>query len=293
MMAVTAGAALFLAWAALFGTPTAPPEVVAASESERTEPEEIAATPRIFADGIVEGANRELALGFEISGRIKAIHVREGDAVKAGDVLAELETDAIELQLAEAQIRLKIATAERDQLVAESSRRAREFARDQRIDASKPQLSREEQTLADGKIELAQTGVRREQSLLDKCRLWAPHDGVVLHAVGQPGELTGPNDGRELITLVSHGAMRVRAFVEELDGMRVRHGQTAVVSAAGEPHKTYPGTVAACSLYFRPKSQRLLRPGERLDMRVREVVVDLDDGHDLLIGLPVDVMIER
>lgn len=293
MMAVTAGAALFLAWAALFGTPTAPPEVVAASELERSDPGEVAPTPRIFADGIVEGSTQELAIGFEIPGRIKTIHVREGDAVKAGDVLVELETDAVELQLAEAQVRLKIATAERDQLVAESSRRARELSRDPRSNASEPQLSREEQTLADAQIELAQTAVRREQLLLDKCRLRAPSDGVVLRAGGQPGMLTGPNDERELFTLVKHGIMRVRAFVEELDGMRVRRGQPVVVSSAGEPRKTYPGTVAACSLYFRPKSQRLLKPGERLDMRVREVVVDLDDGHDLLIGLPVEVMIER
>lgn len=292
MMAVTAGAALFLAWAAMFPMPAAS-SGGAASEAKLGQPETIAPTPQIFADGIVEGANQELALRFEVPGRIKAIHVREGDSVRAGDVLAELETDSAELLLAEARIRHKLATAERDRLVSESSRQALDAAREKRVVASAPPLSREEQTLADGKIELAQTAIRREQLLLDKCRLRAPSDGVVLRSVGQPGELTGPNDERELLTLVNPGAMRVRAFVEELDGRRVRRGQLAVVSATGEPRKTYPGTVAACSLYFRPKSQRLLKPGERLDMRVREVIVDLDDGQDLLIGLPVEVMIER
>ena len=265
----------------------------AASEAKLGQLETIARTPQIFADGIVEGANQELALRFEVPGRIKAIHVREGDSVRAGDVLAELETDSAELLLAEARIRHKLATAERDRLVSESSRQALDAAREKRVVASAPPLSREEQTLADGKVELAQTAIRREQLLLDKCRLRAPSDGVVLRSVGQPGELTGPNDDRELLTLVNPGAMRVRAFVEKLDGRRVRRGQLAVVSATGEPRKTYPGTVAACSLYFRPKSQRLLKPGERLDMRVREVIVDLDDGQDLLIGLPVEVMIER
>ena len=264
----------------------------AASEAKLGQLETIAPTPQIFADGIVEGANQELALRFEVPGRIKAIHVREGDSVRAGDVLAELETDSAELLLAEARIRHKLATAERDRLVSESSRQALDAAREKRVVASAPPLSREEQALADGKIELTQTAIRREQLLLDQCRLRAPSDGVVLRSVGQPGELTGPNDERELLTLVNPGAMRVRAFVEELDGRRVRRGQLAVVSATGEPRKTYPGTVAACSLYFRPKSQRLLKPGERLDMRVREVIVDLDDGQDLLIGLPVEVMIE-
>lgn len=293
MMAATAAASVFLAWAALFGTPTAPPTGVVASESESAEAEdrggrERASTTRIFADGIVEGANQELSLNFEVPGRIKAVHVREGDVVKTGDVLAELETDAAELQLADSQIRLKIAMAERDQLVGETMRRTRE----PRADATKPQLSREQQAIADGKTELAQTAVRRDQLLLDKCRLRAPNDGVVLRAIPQSGELTGPNDERELFTIVSHGAMRVRAFIEELDGMHVCRGQRAVITAAGEPHTCYVGSVAACSLYFRPKSQRLLKPGERLDLRVREVVIDLDDGHSLLIGLPVEVFID-
>lgn len=297
MMAATAAASVFVAWAALFGTPTALPMGVAASESGSNEAKDSgrrpgASTPRIFADGIVEGANQELSLRFEVPGRIKAVHVREGEVVKAGDVLAELETDAAELQLADSQIRLKIAMAERDQLVGETMRRTREVTREPRADAAKPQLSREQQAIADGKTDLALTAVRRDQLLLDKCRLRAPNDGVVLRVVPQAGELTGPDDQRELFTIVSHGAMRVRAFIEELDGLRVCRGQRAVVSAAGEPHTPYLGTIAACSLYFRPKSQRLLKPGERLDLRVREVVIDLDDGHSLLIGLPVEVFIE-
>jgi multidrug efflux pump subunit AcrA (membrane-fusion protein) len=172
----------------------------------------------MFADGIVEGANQELSLRFEVPGCINAVYVREGDAVKAGDVLAELETDAAELQLAESQIRLTIAMAERDQLVGETMRRTRDVAREPRADVSKPQLSREQQAIADGRTELAQTAVRRDQLLLDKCRLRAPNDGVVLRATPQSGELTGPNDERELFTIVSHGAMRVRAIIEELDG---------------------------------------------------------------------------
>lgn len=78
--------------------------------------------------------------------------------------------------------------------------------------------------------------------------------------------------------------------MEVLRLLRDAHRRDLGAPRGGPP---YSGTVTACSLYFRPKSQRLLKPGERLDMRVREVVVDLDDGHDLLIGLPVEVMIER
>jgi hypothetical protein len=39
--------------------------------------------------------------------------------------------------------------------------------------------------------------------------------------------------------------------------------------------------------------QRHLKPGEMVDVRVREVLIELVDGSDLLIGLPVEVFIER
>src|SRR5436190_14783806 len=87
------------------------------------------AGPRIFAGGIVEGGNRELSLRFEIPGKVKAVFARQGDSVKAGDVLAELESDVADLNLAEARLRLKIAMAEHTQSIAVSRQRAQDVAR--------------------------------------------------------------------------------------------------------------------------------------------------------------------
>ena len=77
-----------------------------------------------------------------------------------------------------------------------------------------------------------------------------------------------------------------------MDALKVKPGQRAVVSMAGEPHQQYRGAVATCGRYLRPKLQRNLKPGERVDIQVREVVIDLDGAGDLLIGLPVEVFIE-
>jgi len=289
--------------------------------------------PRVFAGGIVEGTHRELSLRFELPGRIKAVHVRQGDTVKSGDLLAELETGIAELNLAEANVRLKMAVAERDQLVADAKRLARHLTRDvvpatgdplpnsgvvepmnrpgpasarpgrtaaaiplqhASAQAESPQvnLTREEQIIADGKIAVAEAAVRRETLLLNQRRLLSPVDGIVLRATLEPGELTGPTDEGGLLTVVNRDAIHVRAFVEELDALRVSPGQCAVVTAAGDPDRPYRGIVRTCSPDVRPKSHRHLKAGERLDVRVREIVVELDEGTDLLIGLPVDVFIE-
>jgi len=295
--------------------------------------------PRIFAGGIVEGAHPELSLRFEVSGRIKAVYVRQGDTVKAGDLLAELESDVAELNLAEANVRLEIAVAERDQLIADAKRLARRVtgdvvpvAGDQLHSASSPpnsglqepakrarspasrqnraaagnpietaavqaeptqvNLTRDEQIIADGKCALAEAAVRRERLLLNQRRLLAPVDGLVLRATLEPGELTGPADDSAMLTLANCDAIHVRAFVEELDALRVGCGQRAAVIAAGAPDRSFSGVVHTCSPDVRPKSHRHLKAGERLDVRVREVLVELDDGAGLLIGLPVEVFID-
>jgi HlyD family secretion protein len=298
---------------------------------------------RIFAGGIVEGAQREIALRFEIAGRIKAVPVHEGDLVRAGDVLAELDTEIEELKLAEARTQLKMAIAERDQLIADSIRFFRENARgklpaveqqirhadailekreipagqepptkkeiDQlrqkrdraaaelqslRSQVREPvsQLAKEEEFIAECKIALAEAAVRREELMFDKTRLRAPLEGVVMRVLPEAGELVGPADDRELFIVVNRDRTRVRAFVEELDALNVAPGQRAVVTAAGQPRHEYFGAVRTCSPYVGLKSHRHQKPTERLDVRVREVVIDLDDAADLLIGLPVEVFIE-
>lgn len=281
-----AGAFAYVAKTGSIGLYARPSHAAPAARPAPTRSTVAESATRIFAGGIVEGVHRELALTFDVSGRVKAVHVQEGDLVKAGEVLAELDTDEAELLVSQAETQLKIALAERDQLIVESIRLARETG-------SKPSLSREEKIIAEGKVALAETAVRRERLLLDKLRLRAPIDATVLRALAEPGELIRPQGDHDLFILVNRNSTRVRAYVEELDAMHVRTGQHAAVTAAGSPGREYPGIVRTCSPHVRPKSHRHLKPGERLDVRVREVVIDLENGADLLIGLPVEVFIAR
>lgn len=230
---------------------------------------------KIFAGGTVEGAQREIALRFEVEGRLKDVHVSAGDFVEKGSVLAELDADLWELKFAEAGTLLKLARAERDRLVKGNAT-----------------VRREDLTIADAKVALAEGTVRRERLMLDKTLLRAPTDGIVLRVLAEPGELVGPGDNHELFTLVNRSSTRVRACVEELDAMNVAVGQTATVTADGKPDQQYAGIVQSCSPYVSPKIQRHLKPGEMVDVRVREVLIELADGGDLLIGLPVEVFIE-
>ena len=58
-------------------------------------------------------------MSFAYSGRLKAVNVTQGDTVKAGDVLAELESDDLHDQLSQLEINLKKARLNYERLKAE------------------------------------------------------------------------------------------------------------------------------------------------------------------------------
>lgn len=313
------------------------PEVAAA-------PPAAEAARRIFAHGIVEGTVRDIPLRFEVAGRLRKIHVREGDTLQAGQLLAELDAETWGQRVAEAEARLKLVRAERERLIngarietrqvlksevkttevqvreAESLfNRSKELAKrnavsaqeldDTRfryeraqahLQAAQARLSeidapaREDDVrIADARIALAEATLKHERSLLEKASLRAPTDGVVLHIHVESGELVGPEDERALFAMTNRDHTRVRAFVEELDALNVVPGQTARVIVDGRHDKSYEGVVLSCAPSVIGKTHRHHKPGELIDIRVREVVIELRDADDLVIGLPVDAFIDQ
>lgn len=239
----------------------------------------------IFAGGIVEGTGAPLALRFETAGRLKQVLVKEGELVAAGQVLAELDSDVAELRLKQAEADYRIAQIEQSRLTS-GIRQRTTLVKESVAPTSN------EAAIASARAAKALAVVQELQLQVRMTRLTAPIDGTILSAPLTVGELISPDSTTAPIVMINRDHTRVRAFVEELDALDVQPGQNAKVIASGRSEQIYPGTIVSCALDVRPKSHRHLNPGERLDVRVREILVELDDGADLLIGLPVEVLIQ-
>lgn len=74
-------------------------------------------TVSVSGSGSVEVTN-EARLAFSSGGKVDGIYVKEGDKVSEGDVLAKLDTSALELALAQSQVALSQAQAARSQAEA-------------------------------------------------------------------------------------------------------------------------------------------------------------------------------
>ena len=104
--------------------------------------------------------------------------------------------------------------------------------------------------------------------------------------------MQGPQSTQPTMVLMDLSQRRVRAYVEELDAMNVGVGQRVSVTADTKPQTRYAGVIAQCAPYVAPKRHEHLMPGERYDLRLREILIDLPDDCDLVVGLPVEVTIE-
>lgn len=150
----------------------------------------------------------------------------------------------------------------------------------------------EDVRIAEAHVLSARSALSLAQSRLDQAQLIALSSGRVLHTGVQVGELVGPQSEQPAIVMCDTSRLRVRAFVEELDALRVRIGATAKVSADGLAGGPVRGVVSRLAPQMTSKQLWTDSPAERLDTKVREVWIDLESRSELVPGLPVEVAID-
>ncbi len=134
-------------------------------------------------------------LGFVTSGLVKEVLVKEGDAVKAGDVLVVLDAPELEFAVTAAQAALRSA-----EVNAELQRYGRvEERRNGKVFWT--QLPKEIIEIADIKILQEQAALEAAQANLAQTVLVAPFDGTAASINMLPGEFAQP--GQVVLTLAA------------------------------------------------------------------------------------------
>lgn len=168
----------------------------------------------VSATARLEGAVQRV-LSAAQDGYLREVHVRPGDVVKTGQLLAELSDD--ELQSSRRARQAEVA--QQENTFAEA------FARGDRAQAAQAQAK-----LSEAK---AQLGLVEQQ--LVRVRLTAPFDGVVIQGDLRQ-QLGGPvKRGEPLLTLAPGLDWRVILEVGESDVAQLERGQTATLRLAAMP----------------------------------------------------------
>lgn len=210
--------------------------------------------PAVHATGVLEFDERRVtAVGSRIWGRVQAVHVVEGARVRAGDVLATLESAELgEAQAAIAAIAARARYAGSDerrqrQLLAEgiASRRAFELA------AQAATVSRAELLAARHRVQ-ALAG-RGGAGALGRLALTAPIDGDVVDVDVFRGQAVEPS--HTAFTLAERSPLWVRLAVFEGDVGHLRVGDPVEVVTQVDPAEVLGGTLAFISGAIDPVSR--------------------------------------
>lgn len=170
---------------------------------------------------------QESAIGSEIGGlRLKELAVSVGDAVKQGQLLARLNDETVQADLAQAKAALGEAEAAFAEARANGDR-ARKFDGSGAISQQQSvQYLTAEQT-AKARIDIARARLAAEELRLRQTRVLAPDDGVVSARSATLGAVVQP--GQELFRLILRGRLEWRAEVTASELARIRPGQAATM----------------------------------------------------------------
>jgi HlyD family secretion protein len=217
-------------------------------------------TARVRAPGKIE-PKTQVKVSADVMGKIVHLPVKEGDHVKAGQLMLQLDDTQYRALLgqaraavASANARLRDAEAAFKVVDANYGRQRSLF--EQKL-LSQAEWDQATSTHESGRsaVATAHEEVARSQNMVDaaadnvrKCRFTAPLDGIVSALNVEAGEIvitgTMNNPGTEILTVSDLSRMLVRADVDESDIVDMKLGQKAKITVDALPDTSFSGTVA-------------------------------------------------
>ncbi len=260
--------------------------------SETMSPAMASASPaasRVVAEGrLTTYPGAEVVVGSEVAGRLVALPVEEKQTLRRGALVAELASDELRAELAEA--RAKVAEAEAEIRLAEVESARAERLLEQKVDTvARRDRAQRDLDVARARRTTAEAAVGRLEAELAKRRILAPIDGVVVVRHADPGETIEAR--APIVTLADLGRLRVEAEVDEFDAGRVALGAPVRVTAEGYEERSWRGTVEEIPDAVSGRKLKPQDPAKPSDTRVLLVKVRLEEPTPLKLGQRVEVAI--
>ena len=244
----------------------------------------------VAAEGrVVAYPGGEVVVGTERAGRLVRLVHEEGQTVRRGDLIAELESDELKAALGEDRARVEEAKAEVRLAEATLKRRA-DLAAEGIIAAHDLDQATRDLDIARARLETSRAAVARDEALLRKTRILAPISGTVIGRHAQAGETL--ESGQRVFTLADLTRLRIEAEADEADADALGVGAPASITCEAFPGRSWHGRVEEI-----PRSVTLRRlkpqdPGRPTDTRILAVKVAFAEPTPLKLGATVELKIQ-
>ena len=200
-------------------------------------------------------------MGSELSGIIETVDVDYNDRVKAGQVLARLDTSKLEAQVLKSRSALESSRARVRQAEATVRETRDQLARLQQVlemsggkvpsqrelDAAEAELARAEADEASARSAVAEarSTLDANETDLAKAVIRSPINGIVLVRAVEPGQTVAASlQAPVLFTLAEDlTSMELHVDVDEADVGQVQEGQTASFTVDAYPERTFTARI--------------------------------------------------
>lgn len=214
----------------------------------------------VLATGILK-PEKLVAVGAEASGRITALAVALGDVVRAGDLIAEIDSTRQENSLKTAEAALAAMEAQRVEKNATLADQERTLTRQKALverntiaqsdldsAAADVEVTLAQITAIEAQLEAARVAVASARLDLGYTRVTAPIDGTILSVVAQEGQTVNATQSTPTIVVLGDlDTMSIHAEISEADVVRVEPGQKVWFTILGDPDTPHAAILSSIS----------------------------------------------
>ncbi|MEI7969697.1 MAG: efflux RND transporter periplasmic adaptor subunit [Betaproteobacteria bacterium] len=244
----------------------------------------------------------ETAIHARASGYLKRWTAEIGTAVKAGDLLAEIDIPEVDAQLQQARADLATARVQFEQAQRTSSR-WQELVRTGAVTAQDAETALSTMRARRSAMDAAQQNVARYEKLQSFRKVVAPFSGVITARNADLGDLvdagSGSGTARELFRLSATDRLRVQVNIPQAAARAAVPGTVAEISLAEFPGRRFPGRLVRTARSIDRSSRTLLAEvdvdnaaGELLPGAYAQVRLKLPSGSTALV-VPVNTLLFR
>ncbi|MEO6324417.1 MAG: efflux RND transporter periplasmic adaptor subunit [Thermoanaerobaculia bacterium] len=205
-------------------------------------------------------AKTKVDISSQVMGQIVNLAVREGDVVKKGDFLLQIDKAQFDASARAQQAGLEALFAQRESDRASRAQAQRDYEREQKNFegkiSSEQALQKARQMMdvatanenaTDRRIEQSRAQLTSSKDSLNKTTITAPIAGIVTARPVEAGENamigTMNNPGTVLLTISDMSVVEAQMEVDETDMPHVKVGQKAQLTVDAYPEKKYEGIV--------------------------------------------------
>jgi len=207
---------------------------------------------RIVATGTLEPSNF-VEVGAQISGQLEKLYVEEGDEVKQGQLLAEIDASVFEIRVQVAEADLEVKQALLKQQIAELSLAESRLKSNQKliqrsvISSDDLARIRTDVRVLKSKISATQAQIKADKAkilgdkvTLDYAKIYAPISGTVVNLEVREGQTLNANQSTPtILKIMNLNTFTLRSEVSEADVGKLEKGMLLEFATLGKPDKIH------------------------------------------------------